>query len=39
MAKGPKTQAVVDLLVSSGSFFFFDRRKKSVYRRAHMRIL
>lgn len=39
MAKGPKTQAAVDLLVSSGSFFFFGRRKNSVYSRAHMRIL
>ncbi len=28
MAKGPKTQAAVDLLVSSGSFFFFWQTQK-----------
>lgn len=27
MAKGPKTQAAVDLLVSSGSFFFLADAK------------
>lgn len=27
MDKGPKTQAAVDLLVSSGSFFFFADAK------------
>lgn len=30
MAKGPKTQAVVDLLVSSGSFFFWQTQKFSI---------
>ena len=30
MAKGPKTQAVVDLLVSSGSFSFWQTQKFSI---------
>lgn len=30
MAKGPKTQAAVDLLVSSGSFFFLQTQKFSI---------
>lgn len=30
MAKGPKTQAVVDLLVSSGSFSFGQTQKFSI---------